>query len=143
MMGGCQSYDILQANVFSDEDGNIISVEYGRAEKDHVNTFLAPTNGKEMEFKTRLLVRVHLPDGSDFTAWQCMNFMRSGTMYKTDDEKWMFLANGFTCIMYLKQPDGRHAEVYRGILCESPKSDYKEDEKWRKLKKGAVQKEAK
>lgn len=132
---GCQSYDIVQSNVFSDEDGNIVKVDYGRSEKDHVNYFIAPSNRKKMEFKSKLVVDVHLPDGDTFTAWQCMNFWNSGTLYRTDNEEWMLLANGFTTMLYRREAKSdRYLEVYRGILCESPKTDYKPNAKWRKLK---------
>ena len=96
-----------------------------------------PATGKEVEFKSKLVVRVELPDGDSFTAWQCMNFMQSGTMYKTDNDKWQILVNGFTCRIYLRVDDGsgRYREVYRGILCESPKEEKKPDTKWRSLKK--------
>ena len=121
-LAGCQSYEIVQRNVFSDEDGNLVAVDYGRSEKDHVNTFIVPTTGKEMEFKSKLVVRAELPDGETFTAWQCMNFMRRGTMYKTDNERWMLLANGFSCVVYRQTEDdpGLYREVYRGVLCETP-----------------------
>jgi len=141
VLSGCQSYDIVQSNIFSSEDGNLVLVEYGRSDSDHVNTFRSPKNGEELEFKSRLVVRVTLPDGDRITAWQCMNFLQSGTMYKTDNEKWLVLVNGFTCMVYAKDPSpqdpGRFREVYRGILCESPKSDFEPDPKWRKLKKDA------
>ena len=134
---GCQSYEIVQTNIFSDDDGRVVSVAYGRSESFHVNTFRNPATGKDVEFKTKLVVRVRLPDGDSFTAWQCMNFFESGTMYKTDDDEWQILVNGFTCRMFLRVNDGSglYNEVYRGILCESPKSEKKKDSKWRSLKK--------
>jgi len=140
-MAGCQSYDIVQSNIFSNDDGDGVLVEYGRSDSDHVNTFLNPNNGQEMEFKSRLVVRVTLPDGDRITAWQCMNFLQSGTMYKTDNEKWLVLVNGFTCMIYVKDPSphdpNRYREIYQGILCESPKSEFTPDPKWRKLIKDA------
>ena len=132
-LAGCQSYEIVQRNVFSDEDGNLVAVDYGRSEKDHVNTFIAPTTGKEMEFKSKLVVRVELPDGETFTAWQCMNFLRSGTMYKTDNGRWMLLANGFSCVVYRQteeDPDN-YREVYRGVLCETPDIGRTNEKDWR------------
>lgn len=136
---GCQSYDIVQTNVFSDDDGNVVHIAYGRSESFHVNRFRNPATGKDMEFKSKLVVRVMLPDGESITAWQCMNFLQTGTMYKTDNEKWMVLVNGFTALVYLQLEDSPtdYREVYRGILCESPKTDYKPNDKWRKLKKDA------
>ena len=121
-LAGCQSYEIVQRNVFSDEDGNLVAVDYGRSEKAHVNTFVAPMTGKEMEFKSKLVVRAELPDGETFTAWQCMNFMRRGTMYKTDNGRWMLLADGFSCVVFRQVEDDsdNYREVYRGVLCDTP-----------------------
>ena len=121
-LAGCQSYEIVQRNVFSDEDGNLVAVDYGRSEKAHVNTFVAPMTGKEMEFKSKLVVRAELPDGETFTAWQCMNFMRRGTMYKTDNGRWMLLADGFSCVVFRQVEDNpdNYREVYRGVLCDTP-----------------------
>ena len=122
VLAGCQSYEIVQRNVFSDEDGNLVAVDYGRSEKAHVNTFVAPMTGKEMEFKSKLVVRAELPDGETFTAWQCMNFMRRGTMYKTDNGRWMLLADGFSCVVFRQAEDDpdNYREVYRGVLCDTP-----------------------
>lgn len=130
---GCVSYQIVQTNVFSDEDGRIVGVDYGRAEENHVNTFVSPVTGKEMEFKSKLLVEVTLYDGESFRAWQCMNFLRSGTMYKTDNGRYMFLANGFSCAVYRRQDDGEYLEIYRGVICETPDAPEIED-KWRRVK---------
>ena len=138
LLAGCQSYDIVQTNVFADDDGNVISVDYGRSETDHVNTFRAPTNGKEMEFKSKLMVKVTLPNGDRFKAWQCMNFLSMGTMYKTDDEEWMLLANGFTSIVYHQETveqggreEARHVEVFRGVLCDIADREVEKDERWK------------
>lgn len=140
LFAGCQSYDIVQRNVFSDEDGNIVTVDYGRSETYHVNTFVAPLTGKEMEFRSKLVVRAELPDGSSFTAWQCMNFLRRGTMYKTDNGKWMLLANGFSCSVYLKDGESGegYREVYRGVLCDTPDIGAKRetDSRWKPVPPG-------
>ncbi len=139
-LAGCQSYEVVQRNVFSDEDGNLVAVDYGRSEKDHVNTFVAPLTGKEMEFKSKLVVRAELPDGETFTAWQCMNFLRRGTMYKTDNERWMLLANGFSCVIYRQVEDDmeNYREVYRGVLCDTPDIGKKKDkdDRWKIMPSG-------
>jgi len=136
-LAGCRSYEVVQSNIFSDDDGNVVSVSYGRSERVHTNTFQNPTNGKTLEFKTKLVVEVVLPDGDSFTAWQCMNFMQTGTMYRTDNEDWMILVNGFTCRIYRNDDDGKgdYREVYRGVLCETPERDAKKDDRWRSMKK--------
>lgn len=138
-LAGCRSYDIVQSNVFSDEDGRLLRVDYGRSESDHVNTFRSPMTGREMEFKSNLLVKVFLPWDDDFVAWQCMNYLRSGTMYRTDDGEWMFHANGFSCAVYLREENDptRYREMYRGILCDASNVDRRRHDKWRDMKKDA------
>jgi len=133
LLAGCQSYEIVQRNVFADDDGNAVYVDYGRSEREHVNQFISPVTGKEMDFKSKLVVEVTLPDGEDFTAWQCMNFMTYGTMYRTDNEKWMMLANGFTCIVYRRQENDKtkYDEVFRGVLCDTPGEKAEKDERWK------------
>ena len=135
---GCNSYRVVQKNVFSDEDGYLVSIDYGVADKDHVNTFVAPMTGEELEFKSKLLILAELPDGETFKAWQCMNFQPHGTMYQTDNEKWKVLVNGFSCIVYAqdKGNERRYNTVYRGVLCDTPKIDVKKDDRWKTLRPG-------
>ena len=121
-LAGCRGFEIEQLNVFSDEDGHLVKVAYGRSQKEHVNYFIAPATEKKMEFRSKLVVRVKLPDEHVITAWQCMNFQRNGTMYRTDDEVWMVLVDGFSCTLYCrtKADKTQYLEVYRGVLCDSP-----------------------
>ena len=146
VFSGCYSYRIVQNNVFSDEDGNLVQISYGKADKDHVNTFISPSNNKKMEFKSKLMVKVIVPEikrvykdrsvdgmkierrierlckADSFIAWQCMNNLPVGTMYKTDDERWIVYVNGFTSALYLQteEDDTRYLEVYKGVLCDTP-----------------------
>ncbi len=132
---GCQSYRITQRNVFSDEDGFLVSIDYGRSDTDHVNTFISPVTGKEMEFKSRLMIDVELPDGDSFVAWQCMNLTTKGTMYQTDDDEWKVLVIGFTCIVYrqTEEDETLYLEVYRGVVCDTPEIEVEKDDRWRVL----------
>lgn len=136
LLAGCQSYRLVQKNVFSDEDGRLVTVVYGVAEKDHVNTFISPMTGKEMPFRSRLVVEAEMPDGDSFRAWQCMNLQSQGTMYKTDNERWQVLVNGFTCIVYRRSDEDRdvYVPVYRGVLCDSPAMDVEKDDRWREVR---------
>ena len=135
LLTGCQSYTIVQRNFFADDDGNVVAVDYGRSESEHVNTFRSPVTGEEMDFRSKLVVEAELPDGDSFTAWQCMNFLPYGTMYRTDDDEWMLLANGFSCTIYRRTdepPPRDYLEVYRGVMCDIDKSvKVKKNEKWR------------
>lgn len=139
LLAGCQSYDIVQSNIFSDEDGNLVQVDYGRSEKDHINKFRSPTNGQELDFKSKLLVKVNLPSGDGFLAWQCMNYLRSGTMYRSDNERWMFHANGFSCAVYEREESDptRYREIFRGIMCDAANVDRRPRDRWRNMKKDA------
>lgn len=134
---GCQSYTIVQRNVFADDDGNVVIVDYGRSERDHVNTFVSPVTGKEMEFKSKLVVKVRLPDGDTVKAWQCMNFLTHGTMYKTDNEEWMVLADGFACVVYrqTEEDETNYLEVFRGVLCDTPEMKVEKDSRWKPVQK--------
>lgn len=139
LLCGCRSYEIVQSNVFSDDDGFVVRVNYGRSADFHKNTFLNPATGKRTEFLSKLVVDIVMPDGESFTAWQCMNFQQSGTMYKTDNEKWLVLVTGFTAAVgrQTEEDPTQYLEVFRGVLCDSPKVNYEPNKKWRTLKKNA------
>ena len=136
LLQGCQSYTIVQQNIFMDDDGNGVTVDYGRSDSDHENTFISPVTGKEMPFRSKLMVRVELPDGETIKAWQCMNFLPRGTMYMTDNEEWKVLANGFSCSIYRRTgetPPRDYLEVYRGVVCDTPAMEVKKDERWHEV----------
>ena len=133
LVAGCQSYEIVQRNIFADDDGNVVVVDYGRSDSEHHNTFVSPTTGKEMDFHTKLVVKVQLPDGEVIKAWQCMNFLARGTMYQTVDEEWKVLANGFSLIVFHRtgEPAPRdYLEVYRGVICDTTERKVKKNDKW-------------
>jgi len=126
LFAGCTSFSPQQLSMFTDSDGNIVAVEYGRSKSDHKSNFTAP-NGKVVEMKSKLGVRVTLPDGERFLAWECMNVLPSGTMYRSDNEKWMYHANGISCRVFEKAQNANgeddYLEVFEGIICEGPKKD--------------------
>ena len=135
LLTGCQSYDIVQRNVFADDDGNVVIIDYGRSESEHYNTFISPVTGKEMDFHSKLMLKAQLPDGDTIKAWQCMNFLPRGTMYMTDDEEWKVLANGFSCIIYHQTDERppRYLEVYRGVICDTPEMKVEKNDKWKDI----------
>ena len=125
LFSGCVSFIHTQTAVFANDDGEFLTVDYGTGKEDHVTTFISPGNGQEMEMKSKLRVRVMLPNGDSFMAFQCMNMLPSGTMYRTDNKKWMFLANGFTCQVFRELDDrSGYSLYYEGVLArtvEKPK----------------------
>ena len=133
LLAGCQSYTLDQQNIFADDDGNVVVVDYGRSKSEHTNTFRSPATGKEMEFHSKLVVKVQLPDGDTIKAWQCMNFLPRGTMYMTDDEEWKVLLYGFSLVIYHQTDEKppRYLEVYRGVICDTVEMEIKKNDKWR------------
>lgn len=123
-LAGCVSFTPMQTSLFTDEEGNLTTVEYGSTKKPRESKFTAPS-GKVLTMKSRLAVNVTLPDGTEFFAWECMNTLPSGTMYRSSNEKWMFHANGITCEVFEKavNPKGEddYLLVFEGIICEGPK----------------------
>ncbi|MBQ4471146.1 MAG: hypothetical protein II946_02350 [Kiritimatiellae bacterium] len=122
VLAGCVSFHETQMVQFVDDDGRFLSVVYGYGDEDHATKWTSPVNGNVVELKSKLRVKVRMEGGPSFTAYQCMNTLGSGTMYKTDNGRWMFLANGFTCAMFewdSRQQDYRY--VFEGVLCQTPK----------------------
>ena len=123
LFAGCTTFTPLQSSMFTDEDGNIVVVDYGRDQKEHESKFYAP-NGREMTMRSKLKVRVTLPDGYTFIAWECMNPLATGTMYRSNNEKWMFHANGISCRAFRQTDDKRdYLVIFEGIICEGPKKE--------------------
>ncbi len=115
---GCVSFTPQQTSLFTDEDGNLVSVEYGRSKSDHESKFTSP-NGKVLTMKSKLGVRVTLPDGDDFMGWECMNPLRSGTMYRSNNEKWMYHANGISCTVFKKALNPQGKEDYLVVFLKT------------------------
>lgn len=123
---GCNSFTVNQTNAFVDEDGLVLTVRYGQMEKEKTTTFRSPVNGKDVELRSRLAVSLTLPEpnGSTVMAYQCLNMLPSGTMYKSSDGKWLFHANGISCSLYLVNETGDdHYLVFSGIMGGGPKRE--------------------
>ena len=118
---GCTSFRQTQTVKFVDDDGRFAEVVYGYGDKDHVTTWTSPVNGKDIELKSKLRVKVRIEDGPGFLAFQCMNTFGSGTMYRTDNERYMFLANGFTMAVFeLDDKSEEYRTIFQGVLCQPP-----------------------
>ena len=117
---GCVSFIHTQTAIFANDDGEFLTVDYGTGKEEHTTTFISPGNGQEMEMKSKLRVKVKLPNGDSFMAFQCMNMLPSGTMYRTDNKQWMFLANGFTCQVFRELDDkSGYSLYYEGVLAST------------------------
>ena len=126
ILAGCNTFTVTQTNAFVDDDGNVLTVRYGHLESERTTTVRNPLTRKDVEMSSRLAVSLTLPEpnGSELMAYQCMNFLPSGTMYGTDDGKWLFLANGITSAVYLINEDKTdYVLVFSGIMGGGLKKD--------------------
>ena len=106
-LAGCATFTRSQTNLFVDEDGNCISVDYGTRSKDHVFKMISPGNGQPMEFSSPLMVKITLPNGDRISAYRCFNPLPVG------------LANGFSCTIYEQLPDeSDYVHVFDGVLAK-------------------------
>ena len=123
LLSGCATWTFVpqRTSNFINEYGEVITVDYGIDEKEHVSKFITPT-GSQMDFKTKLKIRVTLTDGTRFVAYRVMS--PGGLLYKTDDDEWEYYEEmGTNCIVAENDGMGRYDVRFRGILCRSKMSE--------------------
>ena len=115
LLAGCTSFEPLRSNRFVDDSNNYLHVDYGRDTKDHESVAILD-NGVRWPFKSKNMVRVELPDGTRFIAYQ--NLSPKGNLFKTEDEEWEFFESGVGCIVarFDKARSG-YVTRFRGTLC--------------------------
>ncbi len=115
LLAGCTSFEPLRSNRFVDDNSNYLHVDYGRDTKDHESVAVL-ANGVRWPFKSKNMVRVELPDGTSFVAYQ--NLAPAGNLYKTENEKWEFFESGAGCIVAeLAKDRSGYIPRFRGTLC--------------------------
>ena len=115
---GCASFDVERSSAFIDENGRVVGVEYARGEE-HTTYFTAP-NGVKMPYKSKLKVRVTLPDGDRFIAYRNMSL--AGILYKTANEEWEYLEEGTACAVAQRASDGKgYLLKFQGVMCINKK----------------------
>ncbi len=116
---GCASFEPLRENQFVDEDRRFLLVEYGKGEVRETE-FVTPT-GVRLPFKSALKVRVTLPDGTSFIAYQNMSI--AGNLYLSEDKHWEYFEEGTGCILAEQAPekDG-YLMRFQGVLCRNGRS---------------------
>ena len=117
---GCTSLERSHTMLFVDDNGNVIKVDYERSVKEYVSKVTSPFSGKEIDFRTKLRVGVTMPDGYRFAAWETLNILGSGTLYKSPNERWLYHARGITSSIYEQTIDkSDYKLVYEGVTCSS------------------------
>jgi hypothetical protein len=113
-LAGCASFEAERSSRFIDENGAVVGVEYARGEE-RTTEFTAP-NGAKLPYKSKLKVRVTLPDGDRFTAYRHMSL--AGVLYKTSDEDWEYFEEGTACAVARRAKDGKgYLLVFQGTMC--------------------------
>lgn len=114
--GGCTTFEPLRESQFVDENRRYILVEYAKGEIRETE-FTTPT-GVRLPFKSALQVRVTLPDGKQFIAYQNMSLV--GNLYFTEDRKWEYFEEGTGCILAELAADGDgYLPRFQGVLCRN------------------------
>ena len=127
LLAGCATwtFEPTRSSKFVNERNEYIVVDYGIEE--HESTFIGP-GGVVMPFKSKLKVRVTMPDGERFVAYQ--NLSTEGRLYVTDNGRWRFLERGVAAYVAERAPDKNgHILRYQGTLCASvrnPKNEKKQ-----------------
>lgn len=116
---GCNTVTVSQTNVFQDEDGFSLRVEYGSLKRAHTTHFVSP-NGRQQDFESHLTVSVELPDGTDFRGYQCLNPLPQGTMYESGNREYLYYAGGFSCRVYQRGENGEYYTIFEGQLARIP-----------------------
>ena len=115
LLAGCATwtFEPTRSSKFVNERNEYILVDYGIEE--HESTFIGP-GGVKMPFKSKLKVRVTMPDGERFVAFQ--NMSAEGRLYVTDNGRWRFLERGVAAYVAERAPekDG-YLLRYQGTLC--------------------------
>ena len=116
LLAGCTSFEPLRSKRFVDDNNNYLHVDYGRDTEDHESTTILG-NGVKWPFKSKNMVRVELPDGTRFVAYQ--NLAPAGNLYKTEDEEWEFFESGGAGCLVAQLDKDRSGYItrFRGTLC--------------------------
>ncbi len=117
---GCESFEVERKSRFVNENGAIVAVEYGRG-AERTTKFIAP-NGAEMPYKSKLRVRVTMPDGDSFVAYR--NLSMAGVLYKSSDDEWEYLEEGTACAVAQMDDDGKgYLLRFQGVMCMNTSVD--------------------
>ena len=119
LLAGCATwtFEPLRSQRFVDDANNYVLVDYGSEKEPRPSTFVL-SNGVKLPFKSKLKVRVELPDGTRFVAYQRMS--ETGNLYLTDDGEYEYFEQAAACIVARRARDGRGFNgIFQGVLCAS------------------------
>jgi len=119
VVAGCATwrFEPLRTQKYVDNDNNFTHVDYGVEDEPRESWFNGP-RGVRMKFRSKLKVRVELPDGTCFVAYQRMS--TAGRLYKTEDDRWEYFEQGVACLVAeLAEDETGYLARFQGVLCGS------------------------
>ena len=117
LLAGCATFDAVRTQRFVDDENNYVQVEYASEKEPRVSTFTL-SNGVKLPFRSKLKVRVELPDGRRFVAYQRMS--EAGNLYMTEDDEYKYFEMATGCLVARRAKDRRgYVPLYQGVLCAS------------------------
>lgn len=126
ILAGCATwtFEPTRTQKFVDESGRFVIVDYGMDQEPR-ETYFALSNGVRLPFKSKLKVRVEMPNGTRFVAYQHMS--SAGNLYITDNEDWEYFERGTSCLIAEQDKDRKgFIPRYQGTLCASVRNPLNE-----------------
>ena len=124
ILAGCTSLEPTRSQKFVDESNRYVMVDYGSENEPRVSTFTL-SNGVKLPFKSKLKVRVELPNGKRFIAYQHMS--QTGNLYVTDDGEYEYFEQATGCVVARRAKDGDGYLIqFQGVLCASVRNPFVE-----------------
>ena len=115
LLAGCTTFEATRTQRFVDDDNDYVQVEYASEKEPRVSTFTL-SNGVKLPFRSKLKVRVELPDGTRFIAYQRM--AEAGNLYMTEDDEYKYFEMATGCLVARLAKDRRgYIPLYQGVLC--------------------------
>ena len=123
LVAGCATFKPTMKELFVDDKGNVMTVEYGDRSRKYEYEMVSPMNGVVVKSTATKMVRVTTPEPENevLDFYLCQNVSPKGTMYSTRNEKWKFLTIGTASQLYLWSPDENdYLLVFEGELFVVP-----------------------
>ena len=117
LLVGCTTFEATRTQRFVDDANQYVQVEYASEKEPRVSTFTL-SNGVRLPFRSKLKVRVELPDGTRFVAYQRMS--EAGNLYMTENDEYKYFEMATGCLVARRARDRRgYVPLYQGVLCAS------------------------
>jgi len=117
VLQGCATFRRAHADAFVDDNGRVLTVEFGTRSRPYTYHIVSPMNGNKLECRDDKMVKIALPGGERYTCYICQNSIPKGTMYSTEDGDIKFLTIGLESRVYRNVPERNdYIEIFAGRL---------------------------